>query len=156
MKRDAELQGAILRNGVRLLGVGGRLVYSTCSLADEENDGVVTKLMNHKRHGAGLVLVDALGGPLSDPSVSHLLEGVSRTKCGALMLPDRSRFGPLYWCVLERRFAVGEESDEGAAARSARGVRGDEGDQSDIESDLESDLESDVEDEEDAEPVELK
>jgi hypothetical protein len=33
LKRDAELQGSILRNGVRMLAVGGRLVYSTCEAA---------------------------------------------------------------------------------------------------------------------------
>ena len=102
LKRDAALQGAILRNGVRLLKLGGRLVYSTCSLAEEENDNVVSKLLAHKRHGAGLSLVDALGGPLADQGIAELLKGCQRTSCGALMLPDRSRFGPLYWAVIER------------------------------------------------------
>lgn len=107
LKRDAALQSAILRNGARLLSVGGRLVYSTCSLADEENDGVVSKLIGHKRHGAGLALVDALGGPLAEASIAPLMHGVERTECGALMLPDRSRFGPLYWAVIKRHSSAG-------------------------------------------------
>ena len=115
LKRDAELQGAILRNAVRMLAVGGRLVYSTCSLADEENDSVVTKLLNHARHGAGLHLVDALGGPLSDDSIAPLLHGVARTRCGAMMLPDTSRFGPLYWAVIERRGAANDGAIRGTA-----------------------------------------
>ena len=97
-----------------MLAVGGRLVYSTCSLCDEENDGVVTKLLAHRRHGAGLKLVDALGGPLAEASIAPLLEGVHKTRCGALMLPDKSAFGPLYWAVLERTAARvgGDEDDE--------------------------------------------
>ena len=114
LKRDAELQGSILRNGVRMLAVGGRLVYSTCSLANEENDGVVSKLLNHKRHGAGLALVDALGGALAEPSIASLLKGVQRTRYGALMLPDSSRFGPLFWAVIERR-APADEAGEGGS-----------------------------------------
>lgn len=102
LKRDAELQSSILRNAVRLLAEGGRLVYATCSLAQEENDGVISKLLKHRRHGAGLVLGDALGVELQDASIARLLTGVERTSMGARMLPDRSRFGPLYWSVLER------------------------------------------------------
>ena len=114
LKRDAALQLAILRNGVRLLAVGGRLVYSTCSLADEENDGVIAKLLAHKRHGAGLRLASPFLN-LEGTAVAPLLEGVTRTKCGALMLPDRSRFGPLYWAVLERKTSVAEAAADGTS-----------------------------------------
>ena len=103
LKRDAELQGQILNNAARMLAVGGRLVYSTCSLADVENDGVVSRLLAHRRHGAGLFLADALGGALAEPSLAALVAGACRTSCGAIMLPDQSRFGPLYWAVIERR-----------------------------------------------------
>ena len=44
----------------------------------------------------------AADGPTTRPA-AELLGGVERTACGAAMLPDRSRFGPLYWAVLERR-----------------------------------------------------
>ena len=103
LRRDAAHQASILRNAARLLAVGGRLVYATCSLDDAQNDGVVRKLCDHKRHGEGLMLGDALGGPLAEPSLMPLLAGAHRTSCGAIMLPDTSRFGPLYWAVLERR-----------------------------------------------------
>ena len=72
---------------------------------------MVAKLLGHRRHGAGLALVDALGGPLAEPSIAPLLTGVSRTRCGALMLPDRSRFGPLYWAVLERTRAAVDDGE---------------------------------------------
>ena len=117
LKRDAELQGSILRNAVRLLAVGGRLVYATCSLAEEENDGVVKKLLAHKRHGSGLALVSPLTN-LEGSALAPLLSGMTRTKCGALMLPDECSFGPLYWAVIERRAppgttTTGEEEVEG-------------------------------------------
>ena len=133
LKRDAELQGAILRNAVRMLAVGGRLVYSTCSLADEENDAVVTKLLHHARHGAGLCLVDALGGPLSDESIAPLLHGVARTRCGAMMLPDTSRFGPLYWAVIERRGAANDIAIRGTAEEDESEEESVDHDQDDVD-----------------------
>ena len=117
IKRDAELQGAIVRNAVRLLAVGGRLVYATCSLAEEENDGVVSKLLAHTQYGAGLALISPFV-ELEDSAFAPLLEGVTRTKCGALMLPDKSRFGPLYWAVIERRAAPGKAASIAGEAHS--------------------------------------
>jgi len=142
LKRDAALQLAILRNGVRLLAVGGRLVYSTCSLADEENDGVVAKLLAHKRHGAGMRLASPFVN-LEGTAVAPLLEGVTRTKCGALMLPDRSRFGPLYWAVLERKTSVAEAAADGTSDGDEDEddeVEDDEGDADDGSDELEDDV----------------
>ncbi|KAL1527818.1 hypothetical protein AB1Y20_009201 [Prymnesium parvum] len=128
LKRDAALQSAILRNGARLLAVGGRLVYSTCSLADEENDAVVAKLLKHKRHGAGLAAVDPLGGELLEESIAPLLAGVKRTSLGAIMLPDTSRFGPLYWAVLERTAAGGAGEGSDGSSDDGSGHGGDDSD----------------------------
>jgi len=40
-----ELQGRILASAARLVRPGGRLVYSTCSLLDEENGGIVRSFL---------------------------------------------------------------------------------------------------------------
>lgn len=58
------VQSRILRRGVELLAVGGRLVYSTCSLNPIENEAVIHRLLSETDHA--LQLVD----------VSHLLPGL--------------------------------------------------------------------------------
>lgn len=43
-----EKQASILDSAARLVKAGGRLVYATCSILDEENEGIVTQfLSNH-------------------------------------------------------------------------------------------------------------
>lgn len=36
-----EMQSELLENGLKMLNIGGILVYSTCSLSPIQNDGVV-------------------------------------------------------------------------------------------------------------------
>jgi len=43
--RLAELQARMLRNALPALAPGGRLVYATCSLESEENEGVVERVL---------------------------------------------------------------------------------------------------------------
>eukprot|EP00960_Hanusia_phi_P024700 727504-Hanusia_phi.AAC.4 len=105
LKRDAKLQGQILQSAIRVLNSnGGRLVYSTCSIAPEENDEVISKILSNSRLSHGLKLVDPLV-ELQHEALSVLLQGVEKTKYGAIMLPDKSRYGPLYWCILEKNIS---------------------------------------------------
>lgn len=46
--RCAKRQSGILDEAAKMLGVGGRLVYSTCTFADEEDDGQIEDFL--KRH----------------------------------------------------------------------------------------------------------
>ena len=53
-----DLQKRLLASGFRLLKPGGTLVYSTCSLSHEQNEGVVGWLLEQKQATAALVPVE--------------------------------------------------------------------------------------------------
>lgn len=92
-------QYALLASAWMALKPGGRIVYSTCSISKEENDGVVAKLL--KRKGDE---VDVIRGEVAD----H--EGVvlEETEFGYSILPDRSDgAGPIFFSVLEKQAAKG-------------------------------------------------
>ncbi len=48
IKRLAEIQITLLERGARMLGAGGRLIYSTCSVEREENEEVVQRFLESK------------------------------------------------------------------------------------------------------------
>ncbi|MEC9466055.1 MAG: RsmB/NOP family class I SAM-dependent RNA methyltransferase [Myxococcota bacterium] len=87
-KQLAQRQYAILASAMRVVRVGGRVVYSTCALSQRENDGVIAKLMRKRKGEASSVHVDC---PLGE-----------ETEYGQLILPDETGFGPIYFAVLER------------------------------------------------------
>lgn len=88
-KKISKTQGTLLASAFDALKPGGRLVYSTCSLSDYENDGMIEWLQG-KREG----LFD-----LERPSFS----GGEITKYGHHFLPDRSNgSGPLYIAVIRK------------------------------------------------------
>ncbi|GHV81641.1 SAM-dependent methyltransferase [Spirochaetia bacterium] len=76
-------QWALLSAAFLLLGPGGSLVYVTCALAPEENDGVVLRLI--KKYGEAAI-----------PDPPDFLEG-EKTKYGRIILPDVcGGIGPMY------------------------------------------------------------
>lgn len=70
--------------------VGGRIVYSTCSISYEENDAVVEKLV--KKRKVKILRVE-------EYKKHSFLE---ETEFGYQILPDNSQFGPMYFAVIEK------------------------------------------------------
>jgi 16S rRNA (cytosine1407-C5)-methyltransferase len=76
-------QWALLSSCFLLLKPGASLVYSTCALADEENDGVIARLFD--KYGPEVLVEEA-----------DFSEG-EKTRYGRLILPDASGGrGPMY------------------------------------------------------------
>jgi 16S rRNA (cytosine1407-C5)-methyltransferase len=79
----AKRQWALLSAAFLLLRAGGSLVYVTCALTQEENDGVAARLMD--KYG--------VQAALDEPEFP---EG-EKTRYGRIILPDRAEgMGPMY------------------------------------------------------------
>lgn len=90
-KTLAKTQAALLLAALRLIKPGGRVVYATCSLSTEENDGVIEQC----RQKVDFEVID-------DEALDDISE---KTKMGRIVLPDHKnggRWGPLYFCVLTK------------------------------------------------------
>jgi 16S rRNA (cytosine1407-C5)-methyltransferase len=86
----ARRQWALLSSAFLLLEPGGSLVYATCALSAEENDGVAGRLL--EKHGADLVL-----------DRPDFAEGEA-TRFGRIILPDQSGgMGPMYVARFRKR-----------------------------------------------------
>lgn len=86
----AQRQYALMTAALLAARPGGRIVYSTCSVSNLENDGVIEKLVK-KKEGQFQVLESPL--PMS---------GAEKTQYGVRMWPDRCSAGPIYYSVLEK------------------------------------------------------
>lgn len=86
-KRLSKIQGTLLGAAFDALKVGGRLIYSTCSLSPLENDGL-GEWLEKKR--AGRFHWERVDFKLGEP-----------TKFGRIFLPDQAQgIGPLYFMCL--------------------------------------------------------
>jgi len=89
IKRLAQQQFAMVASALELLVVGGEMVYSTCAIAEDENDGVIEKLFK-KRAGRFELL------PIHE-SIGY------ETKFGWKMWPDTDAgVGPIYYTRLKK------------------------------------------------------
>lgn len=91
-KNLAVRQYSLLSSAWLTCKAGGRIVYSTCSISNIENDEVVKKLVK-KRQASILQL----------PSdISKNLPFLEKTDLGYQILPDRTGFGPMYFSVIQK------------------------------------------------------
>jgi len=112
-KNMAKTQLALLLTALRAVKVGGKVVYSTCSISSEENDGVVEKtlLQLQKDRSKGSltwgveVELGREGGARDVVDRVRLDELSEETRYGRIVVPDHPGgrgSGPLFFCVLTK------------------------------------------------------
>ena len=91
VRQAADLQGKILKNAASCLKIGGRLVYSTCSVMPEENENVIAAFLAGHSNFTTTALT-------SDPAVRSLLapDGFFRT------YPHRHNMDGFFGAMLTR------------------------------------------------------
>lgn len=83
-------QYSLLSSAWLAVKVGGRIVYSTCSISPLENDDVVAKLV--KKRKVGILRPEWLKG----------MDFIEETAYGYRILPDKGGFGPMYFAVIQK------------------------------------------------------
>ncbi len=97
-KRLAERQFAMLASALEAVKPGGRIVYSTCSISDYENDMIIEKLFR-KREGLFSVIKEDDNTASGN---SGLLKG-ENTEFGKKLWPDKKPFaGPIFYTIIEK------------------------------------------------------
>ncbi|XP_059057712.1 5-methylcytosine rRNA methyltransferase nsun-4 [Achroia grisella] len=103
--RLPELQAQLLTNALRLVRVGGAVVYSTCSLSPIQNDGVVHMALKaaFQDHSIVAVVKDLTASFSGLSSTLQLGAGDIAPQYGQLVVPTvDANFGPSYIARLVR------------------------------------------------------
>ena len=105
-KKIAKVQVALLMTALRAVRVGGQVLYATCSLSNDENDGVVEKAIELVQKECKKLGIKRDFAVRSAELGAHGLEAWAEpTKHGWLVLPDHpsgGRWGPLFFTLLEK------------------------------------------------------
>lgn len=98
-------QWSLLSSAFLMLKKDGHILYSTCALADEENDGVISRLL--KKYDSATVLeIDIAEKKFELMNqfcwLDHLPD-TERTNFGYRILPDVSDgAGPIFFCLIKK------------------------------------------------------
>ncbi len=103
-------QWALLSSAYRLLRPEGILLYSTCALCPEENDGMIERLYKKfNKDGSSFTMLEP-SPDLSQVSAfapSLSLPGFEKTKYGYMIMPDRqNEAGPIYFSIIKKLKAL--------------------------------------------------
>ena len=102
-------QWALLSSAYRLLRPEGILLYSTCALCPEENDGMIERLYKKfNKDGTAFNLLEP-APDLSQVSAfapALTLPGFEKTKYGYMIMPDRQKgAGPIYFSIIKKNYS---------------------------------------------------
>lgn len=103
--RIPEMQSQLLVNALKLVKVGGTVVYATCSLSPVQNDGVVHMALKHAFEAHSVVAtIKDMSTPFSGLTGTLVLgSGNAAPKYGQLVTPSvGANFGPSYIAKLVR------------------------------------------------------
>ena len=109
IKTVATEQWALLSSAYRLLSPDGILLYSTCALCPEENDGMIERLYKKfNKEGDSFVLMEP------QPDISEIaafaeitLPGFEKTQYGYMIMPDKQKgAGPIYFSIIKKQKSV--------------------------------------------------
>ncbi len=99
IKNLAQRQWSLLSSAWLVLAPGGVMVYATCALSTEENDGVIARLIKKYGHEVSVIGFCASG---RFPELSP-----EETEYGVHILPDSSAgAGPLYISILSKKSTI--------------------------------------------------
>ena len=103
-------QWALLSSAYRLLSPEGILLYSTCALCPEENDGMIERLFKKfNKEGDAFTLLEPAPdlSQVSDFAPGLTLPGFEKTKYGYMIMPDKQNgAGPIYFSIIKKMKAL--------------------------------------------------
>ena len=103
-------QWALLSSAYRLLSPEGILLYSTCALCPEENDGMIERLFKKfNKEGDAFTLLEPAPdlSQVSDFAPGLTLPGFEKTKYGYMIMPDKQNgAGPIYFSIIKKLKAL--------------------------------------------------
>lgn len=88
----AQRQYALMTAALCAAKAGARIVYSTCSIAPQENDGVIARLLEKSEKK----------GPKFKVVYPESEIAPEKTIYGSQYFPDQFGFGPIYFAVIEK------------------------------------------------------
>ena len=103
-------QWALLSSAYRLLRPQGILLYSTCALCPEENDGMIERLYKKfNKDGTAFRLLEPAPqlSQISAFAPALTLPGFEKTKYGYMIMPDCQKgAGPIYFSIISKEKAL--------------------------------------------------